>query len=697
MEILQSFSHLTLTSDQLNAIEKINAFLNSDNKIFILRGYAGSGKTTLIKGIADYLNRRERNYLLMAPTGRAAKVLRNKTGHHAYTIHKSIYCFDELAVSKEVGDDPDDIQLKYIFPLKSMEDSKYQSHPPVCIVDEASMISNQQVNNELLQFGSDNLLQDLLTYALSLPKGKIIFIGDPAQLPPVTDSHSWALEPDFFNQQQLPTEMYEICEIVRQNDESKVLSFARQIRSIMGNNPKERNKLTLTPDNHEIFYRDPASLVSDYLQLNADLSASKCAIICFSNALANNYNREIRQKLGYVPEKIERGELLMVVKNNYANSAGIELFNGDTIKIVDVSPTDETFQVPVYIKTNGKKEKIMVPLHFRNVSFTTEEGVLKHMIMLTNLLHTRQPNLSIEEVKALYINFRMRHPHLKEKSDEFKNTLRDDPWFNALRVKFSYAITCHKAQGGEWKDALIDFTGRIGLNNDCLRWIYTASTRARERIFATAIPNITPLSKMTFAPIARISKPSPEALVFPVLPPTPWHETSTMDCKRKKYFDTCELLVNTPYSIQRVKSNPYLEEYFIQYESLEYRFDTMHDGAGFFKPFTTKVTTPEAQALLTLLNTPQTISYEYRYTPSAASFDQLYQHVQNAILETEIQITNICETPGNYYITYYLKTSGNFACIQFYFDGSKTITKAMPKSDLGENDPLLQLLIQKLS
>src|SRR5690554_6651941 len=195
MKILNYFKHIKLTSDQQNAVEKIDAFLKSDDKVFILQGYAGSGKTTLLKGVVEYLAYMRKRYQLMAPTGRAAKVINQKTGYKATTIHKGIYSFDKLEEVKD-GDDKNDVSFLYQYKLYNND----EAHHSIFIVDEASMLSDVLSEGEFFRFGSGHLLNDLITYSKiqeSTTTSKIIFIGDPAQLPPIGMRFSPALSQEY--------------------------------------------------------------------------------------------------------------------------------------------------------------------------------------------------------------------------------------------------------------------------------------------------------------------------------------------------------------------------------------------------------------------------------------------------------------------------------------------------------------------
>ena len=236
MSIFNHFQHLKLSTDQESALSKLETFLGSSNQVFMLKGYAGTGKTTLIKGLIDFIDAEDKKFLLMAPSGRAAKVLRDKTGSGS-TIHKGIYNFEKLVNINSNLEDVAEHSLHYFFPLNQLDDET------VIIVDEASMISSKESKNELFSFGTNVLLNDLLTFAsLKTTKNKIIFVGDPAQLPPVSDNNSYALESCFFEKLGLQVEQIEMTEVKRQSD-NLILQNATIIRETI--NTAHPTKLTL--------------------------------------------------------------------------------------------------------------------------------------------------------------------------------------------------------------------------------------------------------------------------------------------------------------------------------------------------------------------------------------------------------------------------------------------------------------------
>ena len=268
---------MILTEQQEQAMRMIKKFIaDKDSQVFILKGYAGTGKTTLIRSITDYISTQSLHVQLMAPTGRAAKILRSKLQNYdASTIHKSIYKFSHLIVEETEG------TLKYVFPLKDNHDRI------ICIIDEASMISSRKSNNELFQFGTGILINDLLSYARLNFGGKIIFIGDPMQLPPVGDNRSVALDETYFHELKMNVYSYELTDIVRQDKDSCILSNATMIRELI--QQKERNHLVFKKKEHEVMDIGAMKVAEKYCEDTERLSA----IVCFSNQQASDYNTAI--------------------------------------------------------------------------------------------------------------------------------------------------------------------------------------------------------------------------------------------------------------------------------------------------------------------------------------------------------------------------------------------------------------------
>ena len=469
--IFDHFQDLTLTNDQHNALEKIEAFLSSDAKIFILKGYAGSGKTILLKGLVKYLLEEKKQFQVMTPTGRAAKILRKKVGQGA-TIHKTIYAFETV--------ETDDETYKYRYPVRIDE-----TEGQVLIVDEASMVSNVENKQEFFQFGTDILLNDLLTYSKvenARSGNKIIFVGDPAQLPPVGDSVSQALNPDFFEKLELKLMLAEMTQVVRQGN-NLILKNATTIRQLIVN--PIRSELTLDYDGD--FVRiNTEEITNKYTDMYPIPELGQGVIIAYSNQQCLHYNHSIRSKIFPNSPNVVAGDILLINQNNY--SGKIELFNGDMVKVIEADNEVETREIPLEKdEKTGKRKHITIS--WRKVKICPEgsDMILEYYIINT-LLNSINRDLSVEEKKALFVDFAIRFRNkYKEGSYEFKKALRKDPYFNALRVKYGYAITCHKSQGGEWDTTFVDYSGRTGLNNDALRWSYTATTRAINRCYGAEI------------------------------------------------------------------------------------------------------------------------------------------------------------------------------------------------------------------
>ena len=687
--IFDHFRELTLTDDQHNALEKINSFLVSDSQIFILKGYAGSGKTTLLKGLVRYLQEEEKQCKVMAPTGRAAKILRKKVGQGA-TIHKAIYAFDDV--------ETDDETYKYIYPIRINE-----VEGQVLIVDEASMVSNIESKQEFFQFGTDILLNDLLTYSKveNVRSGnKIIFVGDPAQLPPVGDSVSQALNPDFFEKQELKLMLAEMTQVVRQGN-NLILKNATTIRQLIVN--PIRSELTLDYDGD--FVRiNTEEITNKYTDMYPIPELGQGVIIAYSNQQCLHYNHSIRSKIFPNSPNVVAGDILLINQNNY--SGKIELFNGDMVKVIEADNEVETHEIPL-----GKDEKTgkrkHITISWRKVKICPEGGdmILEYYIIDT-LLNSINRDLSVEEKKALFVDFviRFRDEHknkYKEGSHEFKKALEKDPFFNALQVKYGYAITCHKSQGGEWDTTFVDYSGRTGLNNDALHWSYTATTRAVSRCYAANAPYVTHFSSFQISEIGEVSKMPNETFNLKNILLSPFHREEQHRAKSLKYWEVEANLKNTPYKIEQVESKgEHHERYTISNGEQMDTFDAFHSGAGVFKDFTPlhRSATPWQAEVLTLLNKPNTdILFEIDYTPSSSLFEKLYGLMQSACEDIGVVITNVEEKPTNYTVLYCLRTDDSKgAYIQFYFNSQQQLTRAIPKSMKGEDDQKLQLLIQKL-
>lgn len=692
--IFNHFQDLTLTDDQHNALEKIEKFLSSDAQIFILKGYAGSGKTTLLKGLVSYLQEEKTQCQVMAPTGRAAKILRKKVGQGA-TIHKTIYALEDIHTEHLENEETGEHSYLYHFPIKQEGDNKQR----ILIVDEASMVSNVKNEQEFFQFGTDILLADLLTYSrVRESHNKIIFVGDPAQLPPVGSPISQALNTDFFEKLGLEYMQAEMTQVVRQGN-NLILKNATTIRKVIEQPIK--SELVLDYDN-DFIKIDIEEVATQYTELFPMPELGQGVVIAYSNRQCLHYNQSIRSKIFPNTPDVIAGDILLINQNNYTK--GVELFNGDMVKVLEVS--DELVirkNIPVFEK--GVKKP--TTLTFRGVKLLPEgSDTIVECYIIDSLLNSIDRDLSVIEKNALFVDFviRFREKYgdkYKEGSREFKEALKDDPYFNALRVKYGYAITCHKSQGGEWDTTFVDYSGRTGLNNDALRWSYTATTRAVKRCYAANAPYTTCFSSFQISEIGAVSKMPNETFSLRNIPLSPFHKEGQHRAKSLKYWEVVANLENTPYRVEQVESKgDYQERYTISNGEQVDVFDAFHSGAGVFKDFTPlhHGATPWQSQVLTLLNKPNAeMLFEIDYTPSTPLFEKLYGLMQSACEDTEVAITNVEEKPDNYIVLYCLRTDeGKGAYIQFYFNNKQQLTRAMPKSMKGADDQKLQLLIQKL-
>ena len=701
MNSLLNNNGLDYSDSQRKALTSLESFLCSEGQIFILKGYAGSGKTTIIKGLVEYLKENKKVFMLMAPTGRAAKILREKTAN-GKTIHSSIYNFEKLESKNQEKEDESEHSFHYHFPIDAND-----TNDKLIIVDEASMVSAKESKNELFTFGTGNLLHDLLTFArLKSGISKLIFVGDPAQLPPVTDNKSLALDASYLRTLGYSVEETEMKEVLRQGN-NLILENATKIRELL--NIDKRTELIFSYDQNSFIKLGTSDIISKYIDSYPIPEFGNGVIISFSNAQCYHYNVAVREKIFPGKTHIGPGDLLLINGNNY-HTYGVELYNGDFVKVIDVASDIQLQSAPVFIKE--LKKKVNIQLKFRKVTIRVpshQENI--HCLILENLLHSVDRDLSIEEMNALYVNFVMRFnakqklnkeaglDYFKVGSEEFRQELKKDPFFNALKVKFGYAITCHKAQGGEWDKVFIDYSGRVGLSDHPLRWTYTATTRGINTVFAYNAPHFGKLSKLKFSAIGNIGTLPNEALTFDNISLSPFHNNSHHKGKSAKYWEILEKIENTAYKILKVETKDYLERYTIAIEDHQIILQASNRNSGhFIEPF--KVLNPKGEAyekeLDNLINKRANSIYFYSYQPEEVFLSDLHSMMQECCSAIDVTITNVIKGKQNY-INYYLITDSICSYIQFYYNNSSQLTTAMPKTFQCENDNKLKTLILKLS
>lgn len=671
---------MKLTILQNKVFEQIKAFLNSDASVFILRGYAGTGKTTMVKVIADYI-KQSRQLAMMAPTGRAARVLATKTGHKAVTIHKAIYAKAHIE-PKKVKDIAES-EYKFVFPINESENGGNI----VAIVDEASMVCSRKIEHELFIFGTDNLMEDLLTFVRPNFGGKVIFVGDPAQLPPVGESVSNALRAEYFKEKGLKVVEAELTEVLRQKGDSVILKNAMMIRDLLQKD--KRNQLVFEEQKDDVEMVPSEQFLDKYLKYRKESGRHDSVIICYSNKSANRYNRDIRKSLygGDVP--LRENDILLITQNNYR----LNRMNGEFVPVLSVGARTQQ-SAPVYAQIGGKRQRIVITLNFIQVTVPDGDGNPMLCMLLEDLLTSDKATISIDENRALYINFCMRHPSLKQGTQVFADALLNDEYYNAIRAKYGYAVTGHKCQGGEWGKVFVDYTDRTGLDDDSLRWAYTATTRAQKTLYVSNLPHITPFSKFRIESIQKCKSIDPECRILNEVPPTPFHDKNVDNGIRAKYHCIVKNLKYTPYKIVSVQSRPYLEIYNIQTPDGVDRYDLYYKTGIIFQPAKASSTNKHTQQIEMMLNDERGMPYKYDYTPSDDSHSKLFDLIRSACDSLSVQITNVVEHAEDFCTIYYMRTSGTFSYIKVYINSDGFITYAKPMSLKGNEDGELGAIIK---
>lgn len=671
---------MELTNQQNKVFEQIKVFLNSDASVFILRGYAGTGKTTMVKVIADYIEQ-TRQLAMMAPTGRAARVLAMKTGHTATTIHKAIY--SKAHVEPKKVKNIAESEFKFVFSINNSENGGNI----VAIVDEASMVCSRKIEHELFMFGTDNLMEDLLTFVRPNFGGKVIFVGDPAQLPPVGESVSNALRAEYFKEKGLKVIEAELTEVLRQKDDSVILKNAMMIRNLLKKD--KRNQLVFEEQKDDVETVPSEQFLDKYLNYRKESGKHDSVIICYSNKSANRYNRDIRKSLygGDVP--LQENDILLITQNNYR----LDRMNGEFVPVLSIGERIQQ-SAPVYAQIGGKKERIVITLNFIKVTVPNGDGNPIPCMLLEDLLTSDTATISIDENRALYINFCMRNPNLKQGTESFAEALLNDEYYNAIRAKYGYAVTGHKCQGGEWGKVFVDYTGRTGLDDDSLRWAYTATTRAQETLYVTNLPHITPFSKFRIEPIQKCKNIAPECRILNEVPPTPFHNKNADNGIRAKYHCIAKNMEYTPYRIISVQSRPYLEIYNIQTPDGVDRYDLFYKAGDIFQPAKAASPNQHTPLIEIMLNDEQGMSYKYNYIPSDESHCKLLDLIRSACDTISVQITNVVEHAEDFSTTYYMRTSGTFSYIKVYVNSNGFITYAKPMSLKGKDDGELSEIIE---
>ena len=457
-----SFKH-ELTTDQKDTLRELSNFIFSQKKeeLFLLKGYAGTGKTTLIGALVTKLWTVGKKSVLLAPTGRAAKVMSGFSNSKAYTIHKKIY-FPKKQSNGGVS---------FTLGVNKHKDT-------IFIVDEASMISDRSLEANL--FENDSLLADLIQYVYSGHRCKLMFVGDVAQLPPVKLNISPALDPSVLEiDYQKDVILSELSEVVRQTKQSGILVNATQIRSQLEQELYGDFRFQIDGYSDIVRLIEGNEIQEAIEDAYREVGKEETAFIVRSNKRANLYNESIRSRILYLEHDLAVGDFMMVVKNNYfwlptTSTVGF-IANGDLIEVLEIRAIKELY--------GFKFAEVTVQM----VDYPNQKPF--DTILMLDTISSESPSLSYEDSNRLYQEVLKDYENEKSKYKKYLG-VKNNEYFNALQVKFSYAITCHKSQGGQWKRIFIEQPYLSdGVDKEYLRWLYTAITRAQDRLYLIGFKN----------------------------------------------------------------------------------------------------------------------------------------------------------------------------------------------------------------
>ena len=457
--LLSNFG-LTPTKNQRKVIGELTDFVFSkmQKHTFVLKGYAGTGKTSIIGALVKTLPEFNFTPVLLAPTGRAAKVLSNYSNQPAYTIHKMIYQL------RSGGDG---------FTRFSIKENKFEN--ALFLVDEASMIGDGAGLTNVSWGETKSLLDDLLNYVYSGRNCKLILIGDVAQLPPVGMEISHALDEDFlFQAYHLNLEFFELNEVVRQTKSSGILKLATSVRDKITANNYQLPLLQMQDSFKDVFKISGVELEDALSDAYSKYGEENCMVICRSNKRTNLFNLQIRARIKWLEEEIASGDFIMVVKNNYfwlddSSKAGF-IANGDIVEILRIKGQEEQYG-----------------FRFANVTVRMidypNEPDLEVKILLESIL-SDSASLPSARFRELYDAISEEYsfePNRKKRNE----MIRKNPYYQALQVKFANAVTCHKSQGGQWDVVFVEqgYLTEEMINLEYLRWLYTALTRAKKELY----------------------------------------------------------------------------------------------------------------------------------------------------------------------------------------------------------------------
>ncbi len=456
LNLVKDFPH-SPTNKQDRALRLLADFMlnKNENEVFLLKGYAGTGKTTIVGTLVKNISKAQQSVVLLAPTGRAAKVISNYSNKEAFTIHKKIY----YPKSQKGGG--------IAFTLQ-----KNKHRNTIFIVDEASMIPD--INQDAKLFENGSLLDDLIHFIYSGHQCKLLLIGDTAQLPPIKLDVSPALDQhtleNYYNKEVISIELNEV---VRQKEGSGILFNATLIRNQLEEGFYDTFKLQEENFPEVIRPVDGQELMDALEDCYSNLGNEETVFIVRSNKRANLYNQNIRTKILYQESELAAGDYLMVVKNNYfwveTNSEAGFIANGDIIEVLEIFSIKELY---------GFR---FATVNIRMIDYPSMKPF--ETVLLLDTLSSETPSLTYEQSNKLYQEVMKDYEYETSKYKKFLS-VKKNVYFNSLQVKFSYAITCHKSQGGQWNTVFVEQPYLPnGVDKDYLRWLYTAITRAKEKLY----------------------------------------------------------------------------------------------------------------------------------------------------------------------------------------------------------------------
>lgn len=629
--LADAFGDESLTDEQARLVEELERFLKDPlAKVFLMTGFAGTGKTFITRGLSGFLEITGRNFVLAAPTGKAARVLTQKSGQLASTIHKKIYSTNDLKEYK-VQDLDGSETYKFYAELSVNNDPDNT----VYVVDEASMVSDVYSEGEFFRFGTGHLLSDLVKY-INLDHNdhdkKLIFIGDSAQLPPIGMRFSPALDASYLRKTFGFSSLgrFELTQVVRHGAKSGILKSAGMIREAIGQKVFTRLEVTPAPDVSPL--DDRQVMVSAYLHAIGGKVSDDAMMIAWSNSEVASLNEAARRELFPGSTTLSPRDKLVVVMNWSTPDA--TLANGDLVYVLEMDDFHETRLVNLRKKNEETGEVVdtEVSLQFRGATlgYRDPAGEVQRVYtrIIENLLFSDEPNLSSDESKALYVDFRVRNPRLPKSGKELRDALRGDPYFNALRVKFGYALTCHKAQGSEWDVALVDCnpSGRNMRSEDYFRWLYTAVTRAKKELHVLNLPRFTPWSDVV--PEKKNGGPAkgPPAEAKSAAPLEPSVDEQRQDAggfSQRLHSAVLAALKGLPdIRVEGVDHHAYQEAYYIADSTHSERFNISYNAAGVVRRVLAARSTALSERVLPKLSSLEGVCFAGGDSPVESDFSR---------------------------------------------------------------------------